>query len=188
MLPVALPFIISAIGYGLNALGQAKAGNAAKALGQSESERLRYNALQAERQADDAIVRGHETASRLGAQVRGLVGAQKVGFAGQSVDVLSGSARDVQQDAERLGALDMEQIRRNAEREAFGFKAEATDLRLQADIARRGGRAQQAASRWGAATTLLGGAGSLALQKYSFDRIGGTSTTITTPKGVQGPS
>ena len=161
---------LALIGLGVSIYGQLKAGSAAKTVGESQGAREEFNAAQAELQAADALSRGREEESRFRTQVRGLIGSQRAGFAGQNVDVGSGSAADVQADAARLGALDALQIRNNAAREARGFDAEATDRRMAADIARRGGGAAQSAARWGAATTALSGTSSLLMNRYGWAR------------------
>ncbi|HEV8474596.1 MAG TPA: hypothetical protein VGR82_17595 [Methylomirabilota bacterium] len=148
----------------MSARSQVKAGNDQKKIAD-------FNAGVAEQQAVDATRRGEEEVSAFRRQVRGLIGTQRAGFSGQHVDVDVGSAVDVRQDAERLGASDMERIRRNAEREAQGYKT-------QAENARRGGQIAKSAGRWGAASTLLGGAGSLLLDRY------GWGTTQVPNKGV----
>jgi hypothetical protein len=111
-----------------------------------------------------------DEASRFGAQVRALVGSQRASFAGQGVDVGSGSAADVQADAAYLGELDKRQILSNAQREAWGYRVDAENNRRNADIARKGGAAAQSASRWGAASTALGATSSFLIQKYGWER------------------
>jgi hypothetical protein len=167
---MALGTTLALIGLGVSVYGQLRAGQAAKAVGESQAAREEFNAEEAERQAADALARGHEEESRFRSQVRVLIGSQRVGFAGQNVDVHSGSAAEVQADARRLGDLDALQIRNNAAREARGFEAEATDRRLGADVARRGGGAAASAARWGAATTALSGTSSLLMNRYGWDR------------------
>lgn len=163
-------------------VGQVKAGNAAKRAGEgqqraanSEADILDYNAGVSDLQARDALERGAIDESRFRSQVRGIVGSQRAGYAAQGVSVASGSAADVQADASYLGELDALQLRQNAMREAWGFKVSAYDARAQADIARKegvvyaeAGRAQQAASRYAAAGTILGAGGSLLLSRYGF--------------------
>lgn len=141
-------------GTALSAIGQIKAGNAAKKLGD-------YNAKMAETMAEDALLRGDEDAARFKQGVDVLIGSQRAGFAGQNVDVGVGSAADVQADAAFLGELDAETIRRNARREAFGY-------RVQAENARLGGQQAQTESRFGAANTILGGTTSLLAARYGW--------------------
>jgi general stress protein YciG len=167
---MALGTTLAIIGLATSIYGQVKAGQAAKKVGQSQGEREDFNAQQAEIQAADARAIGHEEESRFRTQVRGLLGSQRAGFAGQNVVVGSGSAADVQADAARLGEFDAIQIRNNAARQARGFEAEATDRRMAADIARRGGAAAASAANWGAATTGVLGASSLLMNRYGYAR------------------
>ena len=160
---------LAAAGTATSVYGQHKAGKAAKEAGESQAQREEYNAAVADLQAEDALVRGAEEESRFRTSVRGLIGKQRAGFAGQGVEVGSGSAADVQADAAFLGELDARQIRANAQREAWGYRVEAADRRMGADVARRGGQAAQTAARWGAAGTVLGGS-SLLLDRYRWGK------------------
>lgn len=170
---------VAAVG---KAYGSIKAGDAAARAGVAERESAEsaaglfdYNAAVADLQASDAIARGAEEENRFRAGVRGIVGAQRAGFAAGNVDVGFGSALDVQADAAYLGELDALTIRTNAAREAWGYKVEAEDLRRRGQITRKegknaelAGREQRLQSRIGAASTILGTAGSLVGQKYGF--------------------
>lgn len=135
-----------------NAVGNVKSGNAAKRVGE-------YNAAAAELMAQDAEQRGVIDAARQRSFTRMTVGSQRAGFAGQNVEVGSGSAADVQADAAYLGTRDEMTIRANAAREAWGFRVEAENARL-------GGEYAKSASRWGAASTLLGTGASLLQTRY----------------------
>jgi general stress protein YciG len=165
-------FVMGLAGMGISAYGQVKAGKAAKAAGESAAQQQEFNAKVAELQAEDALQRGADEESRFRTSVRGLIGSQRAGFAGQGVDVGSGSAADVQADAAFLGEQDAQQIQRNAEREAWGFRVEAEDRRKAADVARKGGQAAATAGKWGAAGTILGGTSSLMVSRYGWNRGG----------------
>lgn len=144
-------------GTTISAIGQVKAGNAAGRAGD-------FNARMLEEQA--AQVEGPlltEDVSRFRQEVRQLIGTQRVGFAGQNVDVGTGSAREVQQDALALARSDETRLRANAAREAHGLRQEAEGARMGADAARSAGR-------WGAASTALGGAGSILMTTYGWQR------------------
>jgi hypothetical protein len=146
----------TAIAIGALIAGTAMSARAQYKAGKDQKKVAGFNADVAEQQAVDATRRGEEEVSSFRRQVRGLVGTQRAGFSGQNVDVGVGSAVDVRRDAEALGASDMERIRRNAEREAQGYRTEAENYR-------RGGQIAMSQGKWGAASTILGGAGSLLL-------------------------
>lgn len=202
----AIALSLAAASAGTQAYGAVQQGKAAKQAGdanqrayeanaqvaESQAEQLDYNAHVAELQSADATQRGLTEEARFRSSVRALIGGQRAGFAGQGVKVDAGSARDVQLDAARLGELDAQQIRSNAQREAWGFQVQAEDYRKGAAIARKGaaaarvggqaaaaaGAAQQSAARWQAAGSVIGTGGSLLLQRYGWERTNtGTQRT-----------
>lgn len=142
-------------------VGQRKAAKGARAQGNYEGAILDQNAGVADQQAADAIARGAETEARSRAATRSLTGSQRASIAAQGIDASSGSAADVIVNDQTLGELDAMTIRHNAQREAWGFKVEATNDRAQANLARMGGRNRSATLRNASVGTLLSGAGDL---------------------------
>ncbi len=120
------------------------------------------NALLADASAQDAVQRGALAESRLRSGTRQLIGAQRSGYAGQGVDVNSGSAADVQADSSRLGEMDALTIRTNAMREAHGYGVQASNDRTQAAMTRLAGDNQAGALRDQSVSTLLTGGSRLA--------------------------
>ena len=102
-------------------------------------------------QAEDAIFRGKKEARNVKKRVRRILGSQRVAFAGQGVDLDSGSAAAVQQSTEYEAELDAIQIKNNAWKQAWGYRVKAFDLRNQSRMTRIAGRNQ-------AQNTLLAGA------------------------------
>lgn len=179
-----LALVLAGVGTGMSAVGQVKAGNAAKRAGKaqqdasnSQADLSDYNAQVATLQAQDAIQRGTEQEGRFRTQVKGMVGSQRAGAAGQGVDVNYGSAVDVQADTAFLGELDALTIRTNATREAWGYTVQAENFTRQGQIDRKAGVMQAAAgsaastaARWGAAGTIVGGTSSLLMQRYGMGK------------------
>ena len=93
-------------------------------------------------QAEDAIFRGDEEAKSVKRRVRGILGSQRVSFAGQGVDLDSGSAAAVQQSTEYEAELDAIQIKNNAWKEAWGYRVKAFDLSNQSLMTTMAGRNQ----------------------------------------------
>jgi len=178
----AAGLVLAGIGTATSAFGQKKAGDAqAQAAEAQQTAALSdaaiqdFNATVADQQAQDAITRGTEDEQRFRAQVRGLLGSQRAGFAGANVDVDFGSPVDVAADAASLGELDALQIRTNAAREAWGYTVESTDYRNRATIERKtgvqlaaAGQQARSAGNLNALTTLVGGTSSLLLTKYGM--------------------
>jgi hypothetical protein len=115
---------------------------------------LRTNAGLAELQAQDAIARGAQASAQVRRDTRATIGAQRVAYASQGVDVGSGSALAVQADTAAIGELDALTIKNNAAREAFGYKIDAANSRTREEYTRQAGRNAQT-------STLLTGASNL---------------------------
>ena len=152
------------------AVAAKKQGNAAGRAADSQAQQYEFNAGIADLQAQDATQRGLEEEQKFRSQVRGLIGTQRAGFAGQNVSVGDGSAADVQGDTAFLGEQDARKIRANAQREAWGYQVQAEDLRKGADVARKGGQAARAAGTIGAIDAVVGTGSSLLLSRYGWDR------------------
>jgi hypothetical protein len=162
-MPAVIPILIAtaAAGTAISAAGSIKAGNAAQRAGNAAAEREEWNAQVAELQAADALARGAEEESQFRTQVRQLIGSQRAAYAGQNVDVGSGSAAAIQGDSAYLGELDAQRIRSRAASEAWGYEVEAYDRRLAANYSRMSGQAAASAGRWGAAGAIVGGVSTL---------------------------
>lgn len=172
-----------------NAYQQHESGQAAKKVGTAQEAAANdaadisdYNAQVADEQAADATARGTEQENKFRAGVRGIIGTQRAGFAGNGVDVGFGSSVDVQGDAAYLGELDALQIRTNAAREAWGYQVQAEDLRKSAAVQRKTGQnaalaGQNAATaaNYQAVGTVIGGATSLLTSRYGFGRTAATT-------------
>ena len=126
--PAVLP-IIGLIGTGISAVSTVNAaGNEADAVRQkSEYQTKVYesNANISQINAEGAISRGETAASRIRQTGESIIGSQRAAYAGQGVDVNTGTASQVQQETKTLSALDSLTARNNAWREAWGYKVEA---------------------------------------------------------------
>ena len=132
------------------------------------------NARQGLVAAADAINRGDIEADAQRLRTRLLIGQQRAGFAASGVEVGSGSPLSTTQDAAMFGEMDVLTIKNNAEREAWGYQADAANFRSQA-------RANRLAGNANAGATLLTGASS-ALGQYSAGLQSGTFSTRRTTK------
>lgn len=169
------------------ASNQYSQGKDVRAAGNYSSSVYNQNATLADQQAADAITRGDTAASRQEQATSGLIGAERTGYAGQGVDVNSGSAADVQTDSARLGALDALTIRNNARREAFGYGVQAAQDRTQGAFAKASGDNQANALDAGAVSTLLTGGATLTnLYQKNHPTIG-TTTSPTVPVSTPVP-
>lgn len=124
---------ISALMQGASAYSQSKA---QKSEGAYQSQQLETNSRIANLQAEDAIFRGNQDATKHDQQIKKLIGAQRAALGAQGIDINSGSALDVQADTAGQGAIDTQTIRNNAFREAWGYRVQANDYSSQAEFAK----------------------------------------------------
>lgn len=136
--------------------------NALKQQGEYQKMMAGFNARLSEIQAQDAIDRGEVEATRLKKQTKQLVGEQRASLAAQGIDINSGSAYDVQQDAKEAAVVDTMTIRNNAAREAWGYKVQAQNSVSQ-------GNYQSIAANQNANATML--TGILNGSRYAMDGI-----------------
>jgi hypothetical protein len=134
----------AALGGGI---AQSQASRAQGNIARTQSE---VNAKVAEGQASDAIRRGEREAMAQKAKVRQTMGAQRAAQAAQGIDIGSDSAIGVVGDTAYYGEIDVQTIKNNAYREAFGYKQQASNIRSQ-------GRLDYIASRAEAKSSLLTG-------------------------------
>lgn len=131
--------------------------------------------------AADAIERGRTESTLVRKRAAQLRGQQRVSYAGQGVDVNSGSALTVQDETYTMGEIDYLTVKNNAWREAFGYKSQAIESRNQ-------GRYAKMTSKIQARNTLLtGGIGALSsisdgLYKSGAFSSGGGSTQRFKPR------
>lgn len=119
----------NAIGSATSAYSQA---SAIKAKGNYEKNQLQFNAQLAELQAEDAINRGNKDAALKKKQTKQVIGSQRAALAAQGIEVNSDTALEIQQDTAGLGAEDVQTIKNNAAREAWGYRVQANDYSNQA--------------------------------------------------------
>ena len=140
-----------------------------------------YNARQYDIASQDARQRGandaatiRENAKRTNAELRARAGSS--GFLAEG-----GSYGDIQDQNAQVGAFDSLQAMNNAEREAYGYEAEATGLRWQGDLAVKDAKRQASAIKrnglLSAAGTLVSGAPSYS-SKFGNTKTYSDGTTI----------
>lgn len=99
--------------------------------GMFQARMYEFNQKVAEVQARDSIRRGDIEARHLGYKGNQLVGSQRASLAAQGIDVNSGDAMAIQQEAAQNIARDKSRIKANAFREAWGHKVNALNYNLK---------------------------------------------------------
>jgi hypothetical protein len=114
-------------------------GQAEKDAAKASASAMKRNARIAEMAASDALQRGEQEAGRVQMAGEAVEGQQRAGYGAMGVDVNSGSAARTQADTAALTAMDMETVRNNAQREAWGLEVQATNMLSDASAVSKAG-------------------------------------------------
>lgn len=123
----AVPYIIMAVGSAAQIDASQKANQANRAI-------TRYNVAVEENKASEARKAGAIAAAEHRDKVRRLVSSQRANIAARGFDPDQGSYSDLQFETLKLGAMDSETIRYNAEMAALGHESAAVDLRFRQKV------------------------------------------------------
>jgi len=94
----------------------------------------------ARQMADDVIAQGEREAEFATMDLRRLRGAQTTAIAAQGIDTTQGSAAQIAAQTQKFGEEDINQIRMNATREAWGIRTQANlNYRAERNAAIAGG-------------------------------------------------
>lgn len=167
-----------------------------------------FNALALEGQATDAVQVGAQQETLFRQQLKQKIGTERAEYAGQGVEVSTGSALDVQKDTAYQGELDALQIRTNAARQAWGYTVASEGEQLQAqstltlgqlesqntlEVAllnaanlRQGGNIQAQAQNNNVISTLLTGAGGILGMAQQYGWGGGNQNPAGSAPGPAG--
>lgn len=167
-------------GAGATAAGAYSQARALRSQGEYEGRIASSNAALSDLQASDAIRRGEFEAQERARQTQQLAGAQKAGFAAQGVEIGSGTPSEVVADTELLGGLDIETIRTNAFREAWGHRAQAQQARYAGKFGLQAARARARS------TLLTGGAQAFGGVAGAFSTYAGSLKKPDVPEGYTG--
>lgn len=151
------------ISVAVMATGTLMQGYAAKQQGEFENDVSKYNARQLDNEATRTRNKGTEEEIKLRDKTAQLTSLQRAQLGASGVNVDSGSALSLQEDAELIGEADALRIRSN-------FSDAATSLEDQSDITRSQGRASLQAGQNAFKASILKAGGSVAAQWYTSER------------------
>lgn len=171
-LPAVIP-LLTAVGGGSAIAGAATvaglAGTAASAVssiqqGKFQKGVAKYNAQVARNTATQTRNQGVEAEVAKRQQTKQLISQQRAALGASGVELDSGSALQLQEDAERIGEVDALRIRSNFSRRADSIDQSAVLESRQGDFAQRAGFNR-------AASTAITGASSFASKWYDNNKV-----------------
>jgi hypothetical protein len=154
----SIPIALTIASTAMQAYSQQQAGKQAQMTANYNAEINNRNAEAADKAALDATQRGADEAAQVKERARRIAASQRAGAAGGGVSVDSGSALDLLTETAGMGELDALTTLNNAQREAYGFKSQATNQRMQAGAQKlQGDQAASAGKSQAFGTILTGG-------------------------------
>jgi Tfp pilus assembly protein FimV len=125
---------------------------------------------------DYALSTGETEAKRYGMQAAQRMGAIRAGIGASGIDIGSGSKADVQTSQQAVSRIDLDQIRNNAARKAYGFEVEATQDTAQANLYTKAASDAKSAGEIKALGSLISGAASVADKWYQGSSVFGQAS------------
>lgn len=118
----------------MSAFGSVAKGAAQYESGQYNAQVARNNQSIANNNAQWAVDRGNVEEGISRERTAQMIGSERAGYGANGVDVNTGSASRVQSDTARIGAMDAQTIAQNAQRSAWGYRAQGGSFGAQAQL------------------------------------------------------
>lgn len=159
---------VAVAGLGMSVMGQQRQAAAARAQANYQAQVQRNNEIIANRRADQILAEGQEERRRRKAQIGQLSASQTASLAAQGVDVTTGSAVDLLADTAALGEVELQEIDRVAELEAYNMRVQAQNYASQAGLF--DAQARNSSGTLSSAGRLLTGAADIGSRIYERHR------------------
>lgn len=176
---MADPASLAAISIGLSAGGSAISAFGASSKGKAAQQMYNYQAGMADfrkkialQNRDYALQVGEDTAARYGMKAAATQATTQAVSGSSGIDVGSGSKAAVIKSEQKIAAMDMATIRNNAARRAYGYMVEAEGEGAQANLYKMAGANAKKAAQFDVASSLIGGATSVASKWYQGSSAG----------------
>lgn len=171
----ALPFVtlaMSAAGAGVSAYGAMKQGQAQAQMYQYQSQVASANAQIMQRNAQTEYAVGEEKAMQSGIAGRERMGQIRAAIGASGVQVDSGSAAEVLSSQHMVENINQDIIRESAGRKAYDYQVQAYGDLTQAALDEMGAGQAAEAGEFKAASSLIGGATSVADKWMQYNKLG----------------
>ncbi|MDR1351516.1 MAG: hypothetical protein LBJ59_12220 [Zoogloeaceae bacterium] len=134
------------------------------------------NARLYELSAQSALSAGKVEAAQTGLQYGALKSRQRASMAARGIDLGVGSAAETQASTELLKDIDLNTIKANAMRQAFGIRSQGINAQNESLMASASASGISPGSSM--ASTLLGGAGQVAASWYQYSQTSPTNSPM----------
>lgn len=171
----AIGLAATAIGAGVSAYSAIEQGNAASSAANYQAQVARNNQIIADQNAQVALQQGEQQVNAKQEQTAQVISQQRAITAAAGVDPNQGSSARIQGDTAALGALDVNTIRNNAQRTAYGFQTQGMNFADNASLLQSQSSQASSAGALGSFSSIIGGASSVAGKWYTYTKLNGGS-------------
>ncbi len=168
-----LAMALSGIGTAISAYGSVMQGNAEASAHEAQARAAEQNAAAERERARQSNQRAALDSWRTAEQGRQFAGRQRAAQGATGVYMGAGNAKAMREDTAGLAAADTAATRYNGMLETWGYLNNASQYQNQAGAERSAASAAKSAGKWGAFTSILGGASSLLSQWGSYSQGAG---------------
>lgn len=166
-----MPYVSAAaaiVGVGMSAYGM-------YAQGQAQQQQADYQSAVAQRNADNAAMQaadrertGQIEEKQMRLKTEQMIGQAKSDLSGSGVQIGTGSPLDVVKDAAAWGEWDVQQHRWNVAKDIWNINNTKDNYTAQSSLYQMQGQNAAQAGMWGAGTSLISGAGTVADKWYTY--------------------
>lgn len=142
----AISAIAGVASAGASVAGGIVAGEAQKKSADYNAQIQANDAITAQRNATIASEMGEQAAEQRGMQTAQQVGKAKAIFGASGIDPLSGSASDTEEGITSSGLTDVQTIKSNAARQAWGYQTQSSNFTAQSQLDKQQGADEMAGS------------------------------------------
>jgi len=157
-------------GAGTSAVGSYYGAKSERSNLEFESDMASINAGISEISAQQALSRGKTAQESHLLSTARFKSSQKAALAASGVDIGVGSAAEMLTSTDVLSEIDLNILKENAMREAFGYRSEGVNYKTQAIMSKASAKGISPSTSFG--TSLLSSAGSIASSWYMLDKAG----------------
>jgi hypothetical protein len=182
---VAQATVATQIGAGLTSTFGSYYGASAQKRGlESQARVAEINANIADLGAESSLLQGNSEIAKLTMQTGQLKARQRVSMAANGIDLGVGNAAEIAASTDLMKEIDIDTIKSNAARTAWGYRSQAMNLRTDAMVKRS--TAKSIDPLGSAASSLLSSASLVASSWYGLQQEGafGATTDISTGQQV----
>lgn len=156
------------VGAAMSAYGAYRQGQAQQEQADYQSAVMDRNAKVAAMQAEDRQRTGQIEEKQMRLKNEQMIGQAKSDLSNSGVQVGTGSSLDVVSDAAAWGEWDVQQHRWNVAKDIWGINNQAANYSAQSGLYKMSGANAAEAGMWGAGTSLISGAGTVADKWYTY--------------------